>query len=100
MAGGDVESNIDRWRGQVTDESGKRVEGEVTEQMVGNIRVLMWRGNGTYAAMGGSKQAHTAFRGAIIKSPTSLVFVRLTGPQDSIGPAESAWQQMVTGFTQ
>jgi hypothetical protein len=100
VAGGDVDSNINRWRGQVTDASGQPVQGEVTQETVAGIRVTIFKATGSYGGMGGSKQANMAFRGAIIQAPASMVFVKMTGPADKIGAADGAWDAMVMGFTQ
>ncbi len=99
-AGGDVDSNIKRWQGQITDASGQPVQGEVSQETVAGIRVTIFKATGTYAGMGGSKQANTAFRGAIIQAPANMVFVKMTGPADKIGAADAAWDQVVKGFTQ
>ncbi|HMN40169.1 MAG TPA: hypothetical protein PKE29_04940 [Phycisphaerales bacterium] len=98
-AGGDVDSNIRRWQGQVTDSSGQPVSGQVTQETVAGLRVTIYKATGSYAAMGGSKHPHSAFRGAIIQSPGGMVFVKMTGPADKIGAADSAWDQVVMGFT-
>jgi hypothetical protein len=99
-AGGDVASNLDRWKKQVTDASGNPVEGEVSQETAGGLRVTIYKATGTFSGgMSGAKQANTAFRGAIIQAPASTVFIKLTGPAEQIGPAESAWQQMVMGFS-
>ena len=98
-AGGDVESNLDRWRSQLTNDSGQPVDGDVSQFEVGGYQVTIFRATGTYAAMGGHKQSNTAFRGAIIKMPAQGVFIRLTGPADNIGAADGAWEQMVRGFS-
>lgn len=98
-AGGDVASNINRWRTQITDADGKQVEGEVSEHTVAGMSVTIFKATGTYATMSGGKQANTAFRGAIVKMPSQSVFVRLTGPADQVAGVDAAWQQMVLGFT-
>ena len=98
-AGGDVPSNIERWKKQITDESGQPVSGETSEHTVAGFRVYIYKATGTFASMTGGKQANTAFRGAIVQMPSQSVFVRLTGPADKIGSAESAWEQMVLGLT-
>lgn len=98
-AGGDVASNLNRWRTQITDASGQQVEGETTEHTVAGIPVTIFKATGTYATMSGAKQPNTAFRGAIIKAPAGLVFVRLTGAAATIGPADGQFEQTVLGFT-
>jgi hypothetical protein len=98
-AGGDVQSNIDRWRKQMTDAAGAPITGDVTEHSAGGFRVYLFKATGNYSSMSAGKQANTAFRGAIIQMPSESVFVRLTGPADKIGPAETAWEQMVLGLS-
>jgi hypothetical protein len=100
-AGGDVASNIDRWRKQVTDASGQPVEGEVRQETAMGLRVTIYKATGTFSGgMSGSKQSNTAFRGAIIQAPASTIFVKLVCPADRIGAADGAWEQMVMGFGQ
>lgn len=94
-AGGDVASNINRWRTQMTDASGQQVQGDVSEHTVAGFKVYIFKASGTYAAMSGGKQADTAFRGAIVQMPAQSVFVRLTGPAAQIGQSDEAWEQMV-----
>lgn len=91
-AGGDVASNVERWKKQISDANGKPVEGETIQEMAGGLRVTIFKANGTYTEMSGAKKMNTAFRGAIIQAPASTVFIRLTGPADKIGPADSAWE--------
>jgi hypothetical protein len=99
VAGGDVDSNLNRWRSQITNSEGKPVEGDVTQTTASGFRVTIFKATGTYAGMGGNKQANTAFRGAIIQMPSQSVFIRLTGPADAIAAADGAWEQMVMGLT-
>ena len=98
-AGGDVPSNIERWKKQITDESGQPVSGETVEQTAAGYKIYIYKATGTFASMTGGKQSNTAFRAAIVQMPSQSVFVRLTGPADTIGPAEAAWEQMVLGLT-
>lgn len=97
-AGGDVASNIHRWKTQITDASGQPVEGETSEHTVAGMPVTIFKATGTYAGMSGPKQANTAFRGAIVKAPAGMVFVRLTGPAGSIASVDAQWESMVLGF--
>lgn len=98
-AGGDVASNLNRWRTQIKDASGQQVDGETIEQTVAGMPVTIFKATGTYAGMSGAPQPNTAFRGAIIKAPSGLVFVRFTAPASSIGAADGEWENMVTGFS-
>ena len=97
-AGGDVGSNLDRWKKQITNGTGEPVEGEVVESTAIGFKVVIYKATGTYASMTGGKQANTSFRGAIIKMPVESVFVRLTGPAEKMGQVEGAWEQMVMGL--
>ena len=98
-AGGDVGSNIDRWKKQVADAAGQPVEGETTDFTAAGFKVVIYKVNGTYASMSAGKQPGTAFRGAIIQMPVESVFVRLTGPAEKIAEVEGAWEQMVKGLS-
>ena len=97
-AGGDVLSNLDRWKKQMTNAAGEPLEGEVEETTALGFKLVIYKATGTYAAMSGGKQSNTAFRGAIIQMPVQSVFVRLTGPAEKIGAVDGAWEQMVKGI--
>ena len=98
-AGGDVGSNLDRWKKQITAASGEPVEGEIVESTAMGFKVVIYKATGTYGPMSGAKQANTAFRGAIIQMPVQSVFVRLTGPSEKVAQVEGAWEQMVRGMS-
>jgi hypothetical protein len=98
--GGDVASNINRWKTQVTTESGSPADAKITETTAGGMKVTIVSMEGTYNAMtmGATKaMPGFGFRGAIIEAPGGNVFVRLTGPASKVKAAEGAFTQMLTG---
>lgn len=99
--GGDVESNVNRWRQQVTNPTTKQpADASVTKHTAGGMKVTLVSMQGTYAGMssGSSKPvANTGFRGAIIEAPRGNVFVRLTGPADAVSGASADFEKMVLG---
>lgn len=97
-AGGDVNSNLSRWRGQIKNADGQPATGDVSEHTVGGLGVTIYKATGTYEAMSGGKQPNTAFRGAIIKMPSQNVFVRLTVPADKAQMIDAEWERVVMGF--
>lgn len=98
-AGGDVNSNLSRWRGQIKGSDGQPATGNIREETVGGQKITIYKAVGTYEGMSGVKQPNTAFRGAIIQMPSQSVFVKVTVPADKAAQIDSVWEQMVTGFS-
>ncbi len=98
-AGGDVNSNLNRWRGQIKGADGQPAAGDVSEHTVSGQRVTIYKATGTFESMSGGKQPNTAFRGAIIQMPSQSVFVRLTVPADKAKLIDAEWERVVLGFT-
>lgn len=99
--GGNVESNIARWRTQVTKDDGQPAAAKVERIEVKGLDVHMVSMNGTYAGMASPSQpkmANYGFRAAIVVSKSGPIYVRMTGPQSSVEEAESAFFGMVKGF--
>ncbi|MBY0262654.1 MAG: hypothetical protein K2Q20_09945 [Phycisphaerales bacterium] len=98
--GGDVASNISRWKGQVTAESGGPVDAKISETTASGMKLTIVSMEGTYNAMtmGATKaMPGFAFRGAIFESPTGNIFVRLTGPAAKVRESDDAFKAMLTG---
>lgn len=99
--GGDVQSNVNRWRSQVLDPgTAQPAESKVITRTVGGMKVTMVSMAGTYKnQMSGSttEMPDQAFRGAIFEAPGGNVFVRLTGPKEKVEAAEKQWEALITG---
>ncbi|MFQ3670834.1 MAG: hypothetical protein SNJ84_05190 [Verrucomicrobiia bacterium] len=93
--GGSPQDNITRWLGQVTDRKEEKVE---TERQ-GNHQLTFVRARGTYASgmPGGplTPLPDTLLLGAILESPAGNVFIRMTGPYQSMAKAEETFRAMV-----
>ena len=97
-AGGDVQSNISRWAGQVQDASGQPAAPQTQTRTVGDLKVTVTELTGSYAGMGESAP-HTNWmlRGAIIETPTGLLFIKMTGPAEQMTAAATAFNAMIDG---
>lgn len=98
--GGDVQSNINRWKGQVTSEGGSPADAKITEATAGGMKLTIVSMEGTYSAMtmGATKaMPGFGFRGAILEAPGGNIFVRLTGPAAKVREADEAFRGMLMG---
>ena len=86
--GGGIEANIERWYGQFTQEDGRptREKARRWERQVGGIAVTLVDISGTYSGGMGSAEEMKAYRmlGAIAAHPSGAVFIKLTGPMDTV----------------
>lgn len=82
--GGGVAENVERWRAQFSDSSGKPPRPEVTTGEHNGVRTTVVRVEGTFASgmpMGPSTpEKGFALWGAILEGPQGAVFVKATGP--------------------
>lgn len=97
--GGDTASNVQRWKGMVTNpDTGSPAEAAVETRTISGMKVTTVAMSGTYASMtsGSSKPLPgQGFRGAIIEAPSGSIFVRMTGPKEQVDAASAAWDQMI-----
>jgi len=98
-AGGDVQSNIDRWAGQVRDAAGQPGKALVQKQTVAGIPVTTVEITGTYSGMGDlGPHNNWTLRGAIVEEPGTTLFIKMTGPADQMAAAAPGFASMVGGF--
>ncbi|MCX5691638.1 MAG: hypothetical protein NTV94_17910, partial [Planctomycetota bacterium] len=99
-AGGGVDSNLDRWAGQVLDATGnpsKRVPSE--PKMVSGLKVSSVELTGTFVGMGdGAPKTNWTLHGAIVETPEGLLFLKMTGPADAMKAAAGRFQAMLDGL--
>lgn len=82
---GNVQSNIERWRGQVTKDDGQKAEPRVTTAVVQGFTVTMVSLDGSYAGMKGGSMSDAGFRGVLIEvGGQKMVCLRLTGPRATV----------------
>ena len=97
--GGGTQANVERWFGQFK-ESKEKLGAKVEEKTINAKKVTFVQAKGTY--MSGSpfgpktaKPDHVLM-GAILESKQGNVFVKMTGPTQTVEPAIQAFQEMVT----
>jgi hypothetical protein len=96
-AGGDVNSNIQRWESQFeTKDQGVR-----TTFQVNGINVTRYTLSGTYLAPSGpmmesqDKKENFRLLGAIVEAPEGLLFFKMTGPAKTIEAATGGFDAMI-----
>lgn len=97
-AGGDVQSNIMRWAGQMLDASGQAPKPEIVTREVNGLKVHTVELRGAYQGMGEAPKADWMLRGAIVETPGGLLFVKMTGPAAGMEPAKAGWDAMINGI--
>lgn len=99
VAGGDVDSNIARWAGQMKDASGGAPKADVHTTEVNGLKVHSVELVGTYQGM--SEPAPLPdwmMRGAIVETGAQSVFIKMTGPAESMRKLTEAWNGMINGL--
>lgn len=95
-AGGSVEENVTRWSGQVRDAAGQPVPAKSEVRTVGGLKVTVVEMSGSFAGMGDTApKSNWTLRGAIIEGPQGLLFIKMTGPTDTMTAAAPAFGAMV-----
>lgn len=100
--GGDVQANVDRWLGQITQPDGRPTSevADIQRRNVAGVRVTTVDARGTFAGMGMGGGAHEGWRllGAIAEGPEGHVFFKLTGPEADIALASDAFEALVASI--
>jgi hypothetical protein len=106
--GGDIESNIRRWIGQMDPPEGKEIEevvrrSKITTQTGLDVHFIeidgtFQRSMGGGPMTGGRTKAFPGWRmvGAIIEAPQGNVFFKLVGPETTAREMEAAYRGMLT----
>lgn len=97
-AGGDVASNIARWQGQVLGADGQPSKSEPKTRTVEGMNVTTVEMTGSFMNMG-ETTPHTnwTMRGAVVETPTGMLFVKMTGPAEQMAAAGKAMDSMIDG---
>lgn len=99
-AGGTVEANLDRWTRQVLDDSGQPSKANITERETSGLKWSHIESTGSFVGMGeGPAKAAWMLRGAVVKLPTGLLFVKMTGPAEAMKAHGAAFDAMMGGMT-
>lgn len=101
MAGGDVNSNVERWKKQFTGEARSNVE----ERTVGAFKVTVVTVEGTYAGMAmpgapaGAPMENAMMLGAIVEGGKGDAhFFKMTGPAKTVDAAKPAFDELIKSF--
>ena len=99
--GGDIQSNVNRWKAQFTLLAGEKTE----EKKINGITVTVVSLRGTYQLSGGPMMMaqgepieNYAMLGAIISAPEGFVFLKATGPASVLDNASAAFDQMISSL--
>ena len=98
--GGDLEANVNRWKGQFQPGAdGKEVKLERTEVLYGKRKVTYVVITGTFLSgspMGAkTPQPGSAMIGAILESGEGSVFVKFTGPEKEITASKETFKKLI-----
>lgn len=98
-AGGSVEENVARWSSQVRDASGMPVTPKSETKTVDGMTVTVVEMTGTFSGMGvdGTRENWT-LRGAVIQAPQGLLFVKMTGPAETMAAQASNFATLVASL--
>ncbi len=95
-AGGDIPSNVARWAGQMKDASGQTPKADIATKTVGGLNVSLVEISGTYSGMGeAAPRPDWTLRGAIVETPSGLLFVKMTGPASTMKASAAGWGNLV-----
>lgn len=98
-AGGDIQSNITRWAGQMHEGPGKIPQPQATTRQVAGFPITAVELSGTFSGMGEiSPRPDWMLRGAIIETPEGLLFIKMTGPAETMKPAAEGWNALIDGI--
>ena len=102
QVGGDLESNINRWKGQFQGGS----EPTRTEKKVGELKVTIVEINGTFAGSGmpgapaGSPKEGWALLAAVVeREGHDAHFFKMTGPRGTVEAARPAFDELIGSLT-
>jgi len=98
LAGGDVELNINRWKGQFAQD--EPIRSRDTLHLAGATIHLIEMVGG-YRGMGsGEPTEGTMMRAAIVERPGQQnLFIKMTGPAEAMKPLADTWNNMIQSIT-
>lgn len=98
-AGGTVDSNLERWAGQVQPEDGGG-KTEIQRSEVAGLKVSVGEWTGAFAGMGeAAPRSGWTLRGAIVETPQGLLFIKMTGPREPMTAAADSFNAMIAGLS-
>jgi len=100
--GGDAQTNLNRWKNQVTNSQGAPAPAEITVKEIQGLHISQIQSFGTYVGMSAlpgvppTPKADCGFVGIVIEGGTEgSLFLRITGPQTLIKTLVPQIQKMV-----
>jgi len=101
--GGSVEANLERWKGQFADASGKAAPAKVDKQTIHGLAVTTIDTSGMYSGMGGPFAAGKPvpgyrLMGAIVEAPGGNIFLKFTGPAKTIAANQQKFRELLGSF--
>lgn len=101
--GGSVEANLQRWTSQFTGPDGQSPvqPAKIEKKVVAGFKISTISVSGTYLGAGAMmsqeevKKPNFRMRAAIIEAPEGLVFLKLTGPMNTVSAAESDFNTLL-----
>lgn len=98
-AGGTLEANIERWKGQFRNPDGSPVEPRsVTNLEADGMPVTIVEFAGEYRGMSGFFTPDQLFLTAIVEAPSGQVFIRFVGPTATVETNREEFMEMVRGL--
>jgi hypothetical protein len=102
--GGSVEDNIERWRAQIVGPDQKPAPSKIDKRAEGRLNITIIDSSGAYTGMGGPMAAGSrsvpGYRllGAVVQGPGGNVFVKFTGPANTIAANQQKFDQLLASF--
>jgi hypothetical protein len=102
--GGSIEANLERWSSQFVGADGKTAPAKVGKRTISGLTVTTIESAGRYTGMGGPMATTTrgvpGYRllGAIVQGPGGNVFVKFTGPANTVAAHQAKFEQLLTSF--
>jgi hypothetical protein len=98
-AGGSVDANIQRWKGQFKSADGKPVEPKIVKFEADGVPITLVELAGSYQGMGApSFVPDQLFLDAIVETPGEMIFIRFVGPTATVEANRDAFMDMVRGL--
>lgn len=101
--GGSVADNLERWKGQFRGADGKPPLAQVAKRTVRGMNLTSIDTSGEYSGLGGPmapQRAVPGYRllGAIVEGPGGNIFVKFTGPTNTVEANRRKFDQLLASF--
>jgi len=101
--GGSIEANLTRWKGQFT-RNGQAAPASISKKVVRGINITEMEVAGVYSGTGGPAMAPqtpkpgSRMMAAIIEGPGGNLFVKFTGPENTIRANAAGFEALLASF--